>query len=107
MQLLAEKQRLRQGSFVIQEDAEAAQLDESAVDDSFLLMKFWRLDDFGARALADGRDIEQQMELSVDETTITRFPRSVFILGRSGDSYSALLNGTLLDLHLLTYVLLF
>ncbi len=54
------------------------------MDDSFLLMKFWRLDDFGARALADGRDIEQQMELSEAETTITRFPGSVFILGRSG-----------------------
>lgn len=68
------------------------QPEKAAVEESFLLMKFFPLSSHLARMLAVGNDIEIPFQLSPEETELVKFPMaSLFILGRSGTGKTTVL----------------
>ncbi|GLJ34038.1 hypothetical protein SUGI_0684590 [Cryptomeria japonica] len=80
-------------------EKEAISLEHARVQESLLLMKFYSLSSGIASQLLtakDGSDIGLQFELNDEESRIIRFPRSLFILGRSGTGKTTVLTSRLL-----------
>lgn len=69
-------------------------LENTKVNESFLLMKFYSLSSGLAKHLltaTDGTEIEIPFELTDEEEVIIRFPLTSFILGRSGTGKTTVL----------------
>jgi hypothetical protein len=69
-------------------------LEHAKVEESLLLMKFYSLSSGIANQLLtaqDGSEIDLQFEVNDEESRIVRFPRSLFILGRSGTGKTTVL----------------
>ncbi|GLJ34022.1 hypothetical protein SUGI_0684210 [Cryptomeria japonica] len=91
-------------------DKETITLEHAKVEESLLLMKFYSLSSGIANQLLtakDGSEIDLQFEVNEEESRIIRFPRSSFILGRSGTGKTTVLTTRLLQkeqqLHLATH----
>lgn len=55
-----------------------------AVDQSVLLMKFYKLTEYAAAQLMQGRQVELQMALHDEQMRVVTHPGSMIIIGRSG-----------------------
>ncbi|GLJ34036.1 hypothetical protein SUGI_0684510 [Cryptomeria japonica] len=80
-------------------DKETVSLEHARVEESLLLMKFYSLTSGIANQLltaTDGSEIGLQFEVNDEESRIIRFPRSSFILGRSGTGKTTVLTTKLL-----------
>ncbi|KAI3888827.1 hypothetical protein MKW92_003170 [Papaver armeniacum] len=85
--------KLYNGSSVEEFD-ERSYLENSKVNESLLLMKFYSLSSGVVRHLlsgSDGRELDLPFEMTDQELEITLFPRSSFILGRSGTGKTTIL----------------
>ncbi|XP_057845589.2 uncharacterized protein LOC131055004 isoform X1 [Cryptomeria japonica] len=81
-------------------DKETVTLEHAKVEESLLLMKFYSLSSGIANQLLtakDGSEIDLQFEVNEEESRIIRFPRSSFILGRSGTGKTTVLTTRLLQ----------
>ncbi|GAQ79821.1 tRNA-splicing endonuclease positive effector [Klebsormidium nitens] len=81
-------------------EAAAAGLEEAAVDESLLLLKFYEMSPGAAHVLmtaADGSELELPFEVSEQEAAIVQYPKSVFILGRSGTGKTTVITTRLLQ----------
>ncbi|GLJ34015.1 hypothetical protein SUGI_0684140 [Cryptomeria japonica] len=81
-------------------DKETITLEHAKVEESLLLMKFYSLSSGIANQLLtakDGSEIDLQFEVNEEESRIIRFPRSSFILGRSGTGKTTVLTTKLLQ----------
>ncbi|MCL7031823.1 hypothetical protein MKW94_010131 [Papaver nudicaule] len=81
------------GSSVAESD-ERSYLENSKVSESLLLMKFYSLSSGVVSHLlsgSDGRELDLPFEMTDQELEITLFPRSSFILGRSGTGKTTIL----------------
>ncbi|KAJ8506154.1 hypothetical protein OPV22_007040 [Ensete ventricosum] len=78
----------------------SSRLEDSKVNESLLLMKFYSLSSRVVRHLLtanDGTDIVIPFELTDQEKEITQFPLSTFILGRSGTGKTTILTTKLVQ----------
>ncbi|KAH9289075.1 hypothetical protein KI387_033192 [Taxus chinensis] len=79
---------------------EAITLEHARVQESLLLMKFYSLSSGIANQLLtaqDGSEIDLQFEVNEEESRVIRFPRSSFVLGRSGTGKTTVLTTRLLQ----------
>jgi hypothetical protein len=77
-------------------------LENTKVNESFLLMKFYSLSSGVAKHLltaTDGTEIDIPFELTDEEEAIIRFPLTSFILGRSGTGKTTVLTMKLIQIE--------
>lgn len=77
-------------------------LENTKVNESFLLMKFYSLSSGVAKHLLtanDGTEIDIPFELTDEEEAIIRFPFTSFILGRSGTGKTTVLTMKLIQIE--------
>jgi hypothetical protein len=77
-------------------------LENTKVNESFLLMKFYSLWSGVAKHLLtanDGTEIDVPFELTDEEEAIIRFPLTSFILGRSGTGKTTVLSMKLIQIE--------
>lgn len=77
-------------------------LENTKVNESFLLMKFYSLSSGVAKHLltaTDGTEIDIPFELTDEEEAIIRFPLTSFILGRSGTGKTTVLSMKLIQIE--------
>ncbi|KAF7010859.1 hypothetical protein CFC21_025225 [Triticum aestivum] len=82
-------------------------MENSKVNESFLLMKFYSLSSGMAKHLltaTDGSEINIPFELSDEEKVIIQFPLTSFILGRSGTGKTTVLTMKLIQKEKLTLI---
>ncbi|XP_062226608.1 uncharacterized protein LOC133924891 [Phragmites australis] len=82
-------------------------LENTKVNDSFLLMKFYSLSSGVAKHLltaTDGTEIDIPFELTDEEEAIIRFPLTSFILGRSGTGKTTVLTMKLIQIEQLSLI---
>lgn len=92
---------IRQAVVPLIGEVESSQyMENSKVNDSLLLMKFYALSSGVVKHLlttTDGSEIEIPFEVTDNEREIIMFPRSAFILGRSGTGKTTVLTMKLIQ----------
>ncbi|MCL7035661.1 hypothetical protein MKW94_006378, partial [Papaver nudicaule] len=87
------KSELSSGSSVAESDGRSY-VENSKVNESLLLMKFYSLSSGVVSHLlsgSDGRELDLPFEMTDQELEITQYPKSSFILGRSGTGKTTIL----------------
>eukprot|EP01018_Ginkgo_biloba_P022873 Gb_27383 [translate_table: standard] len=88
-------------------DADEISFEHARVQESLLLMKFYSLSSGIANQLLtarDGSEIDLPFEMNQEELKIVQFPRSSFILGRSGTGKTTVLTTRLLQKEHQSYI---